>query len=338
MGIAPLERVAVIAMKRGRLAVICFLIALSVAVTQARARPMVIIVTGASGADEYAEEFKNWSKLWEKAARDAEAKTLVLGLDEPETDAQRLEQILQGEPKEGADELWLVLIGHGSFDGQSAKFNLRNSDVSAEQLKSWLQPIQRPIAVIDLSSASGPFLKALSAPNRVIITATRSGHEHNYARFGGFLSAVIAGQSQGANDLDKDGQTSLLEAWLAASREVAEWYRNHNRLATEHSLLDDNADGLGTSAEAFRGLQPITKPAAPDATLDGALAKRFCLVQSRLEHELPAKFKARRDELEAAITKLRQAKEKTPEEKYYRQLEALLLDLARLYESAGREH
>ena len=42
--------------------------------------------------------------------------------------------------------------------------------------------------------------------------------------------------------------------------------------------------------------------------------------------------RARRDELEIAIAKLRDAKKDLPEAEYYCQLEVLLLELARLYE------
>ena len=89
------------------------------------------------------------------------------------------------------EELWLVLLGHGTFDGKVAKFNLRGPDFSADELASWLQPFKRPLAVIDCSSCSAPFLPKLSAPGRVIITATRSGNEENYARFGQYISEAI---------------------------------------------------------------------------------------------------------------------------------------------------
>src|ERR1019366_7106008 len=128
------------------------------------------------------------------------------------------------------------------YDGHSTKFNLRGPDISATDLAAALKPCLRPLAVIDCASASGPFINALSGPNRVIITATRSGSEVNATRFGGYLAKAIADP---AADLDKDGQTSLLEAFLLASRETQQFYREAGRLATEHALLDDNGDGLG---------------------------------------------------------------------------------------------
>src|SRR5213076_1421481 len=133
-------------------------------------------------------------------------------------------------------------LGHGTFDRRSAKFNLRGADLSADELAKWLAPVHRPLVVIDAASASGPFIKALSGPDRVIVTATRSGDEQNATRFGGFLADAV---SDPLADLDKDGQTSLLEAFLVAAKRVDASYTEAGLLATEHALLDDNGDGLG---------------------------------------------------------------------------------------------
>ena len=46
-----------------------------------------------------------------------------------------------------------------------------------------------------------------------------SGWERNYLRFGRCLSEAVA---DSAADFDKDGQTSVLEAWLAAAQHVAD--------------------------------------------------------------------------------------------------------------------
>src|SRR5262249_11540634 len=148
---------------------------------------------------------------------------MMLGLTNTDgrTDHDRLQEALQTEAKETPAQLWVVLLGHGTFDGKEAKFNLRGPDVSATELADWLKPFRRPVALIDTSSASAPFLNKLSAPGRVILTATRSGHEVNFARLGQYFSEAVADPEA---DLDKDGQTSLLEAYLIASRRVAEFY------------------------------------------------------------------------------------------------------------------
>src|SRR5207253_3682573 len=174
----------------------------------------------------------------------------------------------------------------------------------ATDLAEWLKPFRRPLAVIDCASSSGPFLNKLSATNRVVVVAAKSGYEQNYARFGQYISEAIADPEA---DLDKDGQTSLLEAFLMASRRVADFYNAEGRLATEHALLDDNGDGLGTPADWFRGIRAMKK-AKEGASADGLRAHQFHLVRSEQEQKLSSELRARRDELELAIAKLRDAK------------------------------
>ena len=224
--------------------------------------------------------------------------------------------------------LWLVLIGHGTYDGKFAKFNLRGPDLAADELAGWLKPLTRPVAVIDGSSASAPFLKALSASNRVVITATKSGFEQSYARFGPYLAEAIVDPQA---DLDKDGQTSLLEAFLSAADRVTQFYSSSGRLATEHALLDDNGDGLGTGADWFRGIRPV-KRARDDAALDGYRTHQFCLLRSPVESKMPEELRAKRDQLELQVMALRDGREKLPEDEYLSKLEPLLVEIAKIYQ------
>ncbi len=293
----------------------------------------VLVVVGAPGTEEYGQTFARWAGLWEKASLAAGAKYSIIGL-KPEaepTDHDQLQKALHEEPKESRAELWLVLIGHGTFDGKEAKFNVRGPDVSATELAPWLESFHRPLAVINSASSSGPFIKSLSGPGRIVITATKSGFEQNYARFGQYIAeALLDAQA----DLDKDGQTSLLEAFLTASYRAAEFYKTEGRLATEHALLDDNGDGLGTPADWFRGIRAVKK-AQEGASLDGFRAYQLHLLRSPQEQQMPAAARARRDDLELAINQLRDAKKLLPEEEYYTKLEGMLLELARLYEPSG---
>jgi hypothetical protein len=293
------------------------------------ARPTLLVVVGASGTDEYGKQFRGWAERWRQAAQRGGAACILFGLDEEAGDDRDAlsRQLVEERQRPGA-ALWLVLIGHGTFDGKTAKFNLRGPDLSAGELSEWLSGIERPLAVIDCASASGPFINELSAPGRVIVTAAKSGFEHNFARFGDYLSAAIA---DSAADLDKDDQTSLLEAFLMAAAGVKEYYDSQGRLATEHALIDDNGDRLGTPAEWFHGLR-ATKAAKDGAALDGLLAGQFQLVPSAAERELPIERRRRRDELEIAIAGLREQKNNLPEDDYYGQLEKLAIELAGLYE------
>jgi hypothetical protein len=130
-----------------------------------------------------------------------------------------------------------------------AKFNLRGPDLTATELALDLQPFTRPLVIINAASASAPFMNLLKGPDRIVVTSTRSGYQQNYARFGLYLAEAIADPR---GDLDKDGQTSVLEAYISAAQSVAEFYKTEARLATEHALLDDNGDGRGTPADWFR--------------------------------------------------------------------------------------
>lgn len=287
----------------------------------------VLLVVGAPGEAEFGSNFVHQASLWEGACASAGCRHATIGLAQPNNtnDLELLRAWLNAEPKTGAGQLWLVLIGHGTFDGKEARFNLRGPDVSADDLARWLQPFQRPLAVIDTSSSSAPFLAKLSATNRVIITATRSGHEQNYARFGNYFAEAISSLDA---DLDKDGQVSLFEAFLSASRRVAEFYKLEGRIATEHALLDDNGDALGTPADWFRGLRAVKRP--KDAALDGSLARQFILIPSSLEASFTVAQRARRDALERDVLSLRDKKSQLPETEYYGRLEKLLLELARI--------
>lgn len=290
----------------------------------------LVLVIGAAGEPEYGEQFSAWANLWKQAAAKGGLKAMVIGedSDQPENDLPRLLGVLTHEVTQSSGELWLVFIGHGTFDGRAAKFNLRGPDISANDLAGVLTPCVRPMAIINCASASGPFINALSAPGRAIVTATRSGNEVNATRFGGYFARAIADSSA---DLDKDGQTSLLEAFLFASRQVDQFYKEDGRLATEHALLDDNGDGLGTPADWFRGVRAV-KTAANGKSVDGIRAHQLNLVRSTVEQELSTETRARRDALEKQLSELRSRKASMKEDAYYRELETLLIETARIYQ------
>jgi len=307
--------------------------------------PTVIVVIGAAGTEEYGAQFAEWARLWEKACSKGDAKFISIGLDKQDeppapavpqvrgNDRRTLQETLAGESQQTTAALWLVLIGHGTFDGRTAKFNLRGPDISADDLAEWLKPLRRPIAVINTASSSAPFLSKLSAQGRVVITATKSGYEQNYTRFGQYLAGAIA---EPQADLDKDGQTSLLEAFLTASGRVDEFYAAAGRLVTEHALLDDNGDGLGTRADWFRGIRPVQK-AEDSASLDGYRAHQLHLVYSEAENKMLPGLRAQRDSLELEVIKLRDAKERFSEDEYFSKLESLLYDIAQIYEQADKK-
>src|SRR5262249_53781758 len=158
------------------------------------------------------------------------------------------------------------------------------------------------------------------------ITATKSGHEVNITRFGDYLSSAIGDPTA---DLDKDEQVSLLEAFLQASAQVREFYGKESRLATEHALLDDNGDRLGTPPDWFKGARAV-KAAKNGARPDGPRANQMHLVRGPRERQLPPEIRQRRDQLEQDLARLRERKKDLSEEEYFQLLEPLLIEISRL--------
>lgn len=293
----------------------------------------VVIVVGSEGAEEYGAIFRRASSKWVSACKSGGIEAIVIGLSETanESDVEVLEKTIKGIKTE---ELWLVMIGHGTFDGREAKFNLRGPDFTDKQLAEWLKGYVGELTVINTASASGSYIPLLSGPNRIIISATKSPNEIFFAHFGAFFAEAIGGKSEA--DLDNDKQVSLLESFLYAVDQVESFYQKEGRIATEHALIDDNGDGLGTRADWFEGTTAI-KVAKDGAEPDGERAMQKVLVKNEFEKRLSVEQIKRRDELERKVRALRRRKEELASDAYYADLEKLLLELAKIYREVEKK-
>lgn len=294
----------------------------------------VVTVLGVSGADEYGKKFSAVAKEWEQAGKRGKVRMVEVGGkpdDSEKTVREHLREVIAAEIERGASALWLVLIGHGTFDGRETKFNVRGADFTDGDLAEWLKPFKGTLVVVNTASSSAPFVKALAGENRVIITATKSADEIFYPRFGEYFARAIGGLATA--DLDQDGQVSLLEAFLYAGHEVKVFFEKEGRIATEHALLDDNGDQRGVRVEEFEGVVAIQSGKEKDGVgPDGERAHQLHLVPNELEALMPEKYRLRRDDLERRVKALRRKRGEMEEEAYYRDLEALLLEIARIYE------
>ncbi len=299
----------------------------------ASATQACIIVVGAEGEDQYRPIFRQTAELWSQIAqRNAWlSETIGLESESESTDREELRKnIEQYANQANLQRLWIVFIGHGTSAGKVSKFNLRGPDIAATDLANWVKPMSQQCVIINCASASGPFLPAVSGPNRIVVTATKSGAEINFARFGIYLAQSIA---DATSDLDHDQEVSLLEAFLAACSQTARFYKDDARLVTEHALMDDNADKTGTSADFYRGLRPA-KSAATGKEIDGRLASRIILSSSPGALKLNEKQSAQRANIEAQIDELRSQKNTMSKDAYLDALETLCIALAKIYESA----
>ncbi len=218
--------------------------------------------------------------------------------------------------KVGPDNrIFVVLFGHGSYDGTRAHFNIPRRDLSDLDWAALVDSV-RPARVIfiNTTSASAPFIDALSAPNRIVITATRTGTQRNQTVFPRFLVEALRSP---AADMDKSGSPSVREAFYFAALRTAESFDTAGHLATEHALLDDNGDGVGHRLEDLKeagdgNLAAMTHFWQPTRVVVGASL-------------LPDKSAIERD-----IATLMERKETLAKDAYYEQLERLFVALARL--------
>jgi hypothetical protein len=294
-------------------------------------RAFLLIVVGLAGDPEHGELFHKWGgALAEASAKIGVAQDRLVYLVDEKGEADthatgrstrdEVQNALGGFAKAAAaeDVVYVVLIGHGSYNGQLPRFNLPGPDMGPADFNALLRKLPtRNVVLVNTASASGPWVEELSAPGRTIITATRSGAEQFTTLFGGYFVEAF---STASADADKNQRLSMLEAFQYAKTEVARAYEREGLLATEHAMLDDNGDKKGS------------QDAAANAG-DGKLAAAMALGSPADVAPLPADPKLRalhleRRELERRVEALRLLKGSMPAAKYTSELEKLVTELA----------
>ena len=297
---------------------------------QGAPRTWLLVVTGVSGDNAVGEGFTRMGRQLVDAARTR------FGIPDPQVawlaeDSTRDAARIRGrstkvnveatlgrmvaQAAEG-DRLAVLLIGHGSAMDAEAKFNLVGPDMTAADFARVLAPAKATVLFANLASASGDFVKPLSARNRVIVVATKSAREQNATRFPEPFVAALVG---GVGDVDKDGRVSILEAFTWARREVERGFDQAGLIPTEHALLDDDGDGTGHGDAGDKGP-------------DGALARAFYLEPlggaTVAADPRAAKLLEERRAIEAKIDALRGRRAQMSEADYQAALEPLVLELA----------
>jgi hypothetical protein len=285
----------------------------------------VVIVSGASGGEKYAEQQKKWRNeltvflTSNFSVPDAN----IVVLDEENTGtsqatAQNVRRLLADLRRRVTrdDTLMLVLLGHGTFDGADAKFNLVGPDLTAPEWKEAIDGIAGRMVIVNTTEASYPFLEELSRAGRVIITATDSAQQRFATVFPEYFIRSLADLS---SDLDKNGRISLWEAFASASAGVKQHYEQRGQLSTERPLLDDNGDRVGREADA------------PGE--DGVMARAMYFDAKRTStssNPAVADLERARQSLERRLEDLKARKSAMSDEQYQTELEAILIELARV--------
>ena len=102
------------------------------------------------------------------------------------------------------DRVLVILIGHGTDENGTAQFNVPGPDVTPADFElSMVAFPTQSLALVHTGSASGGFVGPLSAPNRIVIAATRTQLERNATEFGQFFAEAVSGE--GADNGDGEG-------------------------------------------------------------------------------------------------------------------------------------
>src|SRR6266851_8695635 len=185
----------------------------------------ILVITGVSGDDDHAKAFHAWATRFIEAAKKKEGVAdgnITYLAEKTDIDPARTRSRSTRENVEKAvsaiaarakanDEVIILLIGHGSFDGKVATFNLPGPDLTvAEWTKLLGKFTTQNVVFVNTSSSSGAFLPAIAGPGRTIVTATKTGGERNETRFAEFFVEAFNDE---AADSDRNGHVSILEAF-----------------------------------------------------------------------------------------------------------------------------
>ena len=304
-----------------RLAVIIVLLL----TVRAHAATYVVTVAGLGGEPDYEQRFTATAKDVEKAFHTLPGAHAVT-LTGTQSTAVQLKSVLGNiaQHATAADDLVLILIGHGTFDGTEYKFNLVGPDLTAAEIAALCDriPARRQL-VVDATSASGGALPAFEHAGRIVITATKSGTEKNATVFARYFAEAL---QDPAADTDKNDAVSAMEAFTYAAGKTAAFYDSAKRLSTEHAVFNDTGRGEGVR-ESGNG--------------QGQLARNFTIVRYGAAGKAaddPAKqaLLLKKEELEARIDTLKYNKAAMDPADYRRQLTAALLELAQAQEELDK--
>ena len=258
-------------------------------------RRHALIVVGLPGDQTHRERFDAIIQIWqdwlvEIAGVDSADIMVLDGRDATEDRLPATQESVRSETEQlveriGNDEsLWVFWLGHGNQDRRHGWFHLPGPDMNAAQWAAMFAELKAGEQVFWMThSASGSFLKPFSLPGRIVISATDEG-EINEPRFPRQLADVMAQQLAASTNAESAGEptapakdlpVSVLDLFRRTADRVGRSFDDDQLLPTEHALLDDNGDGVGTEVADLATIdsQSIHSTAA-QAVIDGLLAAR----------------------------------------------------------------
>jgi hypothetical protein len=250
-----------------------------------------LIIVGLPGDPEHRKQFTDTTAAWVQwlTGRLGLASENVLVLAGP-TDAEEAHNIRAGTREsiqahasrlaktlQEEDSLWVFYLGHANYDDEHAYFHLPGPDMNEDDVAEWFGNITCREQVHWLThTCSGWFLKPLSRPGRIVISATAPDRETNETEF---PQALMTVSQRAMEDLDRnhDGRVSIAELFTETAAEVEAMFAVDERAPTEHGQLDDNGDGIGTEAGDLD-----IEPQDDSSQLDPSVAARVKAADGKL--------------------------------------------------------
>jgi hypothetical protein len=282
------------------------MLALGVLPICAQAETHALIIAGLGGEKQYEQRFRDQATTLAQAAEKLagdKSRVSVLSAEKADRDSVRKHMRALATNAKRDDQVMIILIGHGTYDGEEYRFNLPGPDLTASEIGGLLDQIPaRDQLIVNSTSASGAAVERWMRDNRVVITSTKSGGERTATRFAQHWVEAV---TTSAADTNRDDVVTAAEAFEFANRKVAESFKADVSLATEHARLE------GKAAPRF---QVARFGNAILATSDSALSALY----------------TQRVSIERDLQAVKDQKPALQPDAYYDQLEGVLVRLASL--------
>jgi hypothetical protein len=295
-----------------------------VATGWARADTYFLTVAGLGGEPDYEQRFREWAADLDRVFKSAGATNHVLtlsGQDATRANFVALLKVIAGQAQPD-DDFVLVLIGHGSFDGQQYKFNLVGPDISAAAIAQLCSQIgSKRQLIVNTTSASGGSVAALAHRGRAVIAATKSGTEKNATVFARYWIEAL---QDATADVDKNDSISALEAFQYATVKTAGFYESQKRLATEHAVFNDTGAGAA--------VRVASTASGAGRLLSGVILVRLGAAGAATSDPAKRGLLAKKEQLERRIDTLKYQRAALSPQEYKQQLTESLVALAKVQE------
>ncbi len=163
--------------------------------------------------------------------------------------------------------LYLILLDHGSPD---AFYLTGQQPLTAQELGGWLdilqdqmkaEEIDRPLVIVFGACYSGSFIDDLSAPGRIIVASSAAGepsyrgpyNPYSGVRDGEFFTSSLFKELNEGHSLRTAFGRAVIRAETYTDSGKTDKSAFWRDTATQHPLLDDNGDGLGTNSLSASG-------------------------------------------------------------------------------------